>query len=116
MPRTLALAAILLVTLTAAAATGLAASAPYPPSGLIAGMTWVQGTYSSGGPGGDLWPPPSGADGDVYAAWGDGALGCGRKVSYGIAALPPVPRAQCGQPAEVARCAASGVCPGLRGG
>ena len=94
MPRTLTPAAILLVILAAAAATGPAASAPYPPSGLIAGMTWVQGTYSSGGPGGDLWPPTSGADGSVYAAWGDGALGCGRKVSYGIAALPPVPRAQ----------------------
>jgi len=103
MLRALLLAAALLTVpaFDAAARSGL--HAPYPSSSLIAGITWHANTYASGGPGGDIWASTSGADGSVYAAWGDGTIGCRRKVSYGVAALPAVPRADphtvgCGPP------------------
>jgi hypothetical protein len=88
--RTPTLAGLALATLVAGAAW---AEAPYPASTLITGIDWDTSSYRSAGRGGDIWAPTSGADGNVYAAWGDGAVGCRRKVSYGVAALPPAPAA-----------------------
>jgi hypothetical protein len=47
---------------------------PYPPSQLTTGMNWDFSTVLSHrkGIGSDIWPTTWGADGDLYAAWGDG--------------------------------------------
>src|SRR5262249_54389953 len=47
-------------------------SAPYPPSPVIAGIDWDWKTHRTAAPGSDLWPVTTGADGNLYLAWGDG--------------------------------------------
>ena len=49
-----------------------AAKPPYPPSPVIAGLTWDWTTYRTAAPGSDLWPVAWGADDYLYTAWGDG--------------------------------------------
>jgi hypothetical protein len=53
-------------------AKGQAAEPPYPPSPVIAGVTWDWTTHRTAAPGSDLWPVTWGADDHLYAAWGDG--------------------------------------------
>jgi hypothetical protein len=53
-------------------ADGPAAKPPYPPSPVLAGITWDWETYRMAAPGSDLWPLSWGADGEIYTAWGDG--------------------------------------------
>jgi hypothetical protein len=45
---------------------------PYPPSPVIAGITWDWKTHRTAAPGSDLWPVTWGADDHLYTAWGDG--------------------------------------------
>jgi Domain of unknown function (DUF4185) len=45
---------------------------PYPPSPVIAGITWHWETHRTAAPGSDLWPVTWGADDQLYTAWGDG--------------------------------------------
>lgn len=49
-----------------------AAKPPYPPSPVIAGITWDWKTLRTAAPGSDLWPVTWGSDDQLYAAWGDG--------------------------------------------
>lgn len=49
-----------------------AATAPYPPSPVIAEIVWDWTTHRTAAPGSDLWPVTEGADGALYLAWGDG--------------------------------------------
>src|SRR4051812_36949422 len=67
--------------------TTVRAQAPYPPSDVVTGITWETGTYRYAGAGGDIWPVTWAQGGSVRTAWGDGVVGCGTKVSYGVAAL-----------------------------
>ena len=60
---------------------------PYPASRLLSGIAWDKSTYGNAGAGGDIWSNTTGPGGVVYAAWGDGAIGCPGKVSYGLAKL-----------------------------
>lgn len=57
-----------------AAPSGPVLAAPYPASKLTTGMQWDFSTVLSHrkGIGSDIWPTTWGADGDLYAAWGDG--------------------------------------------
>jgi hypothetical protein len=63
---------MLAVVLLNAAGWGFADGPPYPPSPVIAGITWHWETHRSAGTGSDLWPVTWGPDGHVYTAWGDG--------------------------------------------
>jgi hypothetical protein len=87
-------------------ATGAArADAPYPRSALVTGIAWDRSSYRSDGEGGDIWPVTAAADGKLYVAWGDGAVRCGAKVSYGVAVLQGGPNANlqgdgCGPPGQ----------------
>ncbi len=45
---------------------------PYPPSPVIASVTWDWTTRRTAAPGSDLWPVTWGADDQLYTAWGDG--------------------------------------------
>ena len=85
-----ALAALALVTLAAGAAR---AGEPYPRSTTITGVDWDEGSYKSAGAGADIWATASASDGNVYAAWGDGVVGCRTKVSYGLAVITGGPSA-----------------------
>jgi hypothetical protein len=51
---------------------GQATKPPYPPSPVIASIVWDWKTHRTAAPGSDLWPVTWGADGHLYAAWGDG--------------------------------------------
>ena len=82
--RRLLLATAALAALVAHSARAEAAP-PYPWGDLR--ITWDTATYRFGGLGGDIWPVTAGAGGQLYTAWGDGAIGCGRYVSYGTAVL-----------------------------
>src|SRR4051794_36687969 len=84
-------AAALAATVLAAGAAR--ADAPYPRSALVTGLTWDRSSYRSDGDGGDIWPVTTAADGKLYTAWGDGAVRCGAKVSYGVAVLRGGPNA-----------------------
>jgi hypothetical protein len=53
-------------------AKGGATDPPYPPSRVIAGLTWDWTTRRTAAPGSDLWTVTWGADDNLYAAWGDG--------------------------------------------
>ena len=91
--------------LVIAPASAARADAPYPRSGLVAGITWDRGSYRSDGDGGDIWPVTAAADGKLYTAWGDGKLGCPAYVSYGVAAITGAPNANlqgagCGPPGQ----------------
>src|SRR5690348_1679537 len=75
------------LVLGCAATAGAATAPPYQQSRLITGITWNQATHRWGGLGGDLWASTSGANGEVYTAWGDGFGGCPAYVSYGTAVV-----------------------------
>ncbi len=60
--------------------------APYPPSPVIAGVTWDFAHRVRRAPGSDLWPMTWATDGDLYTAWGDGG-GFGGTDSNGRASL-----------------------------
>ena len=77
---------LVLVALVAASAPARG-EAPYPPSETITGIAWDAASLRSAGRGGDLWSVTSAAGGKVYTAWGDGAVTCPAKVSYGVAAI-----------------------------
>ena len=68
---------------------------PYPPSGVIQGITWHWDTHATAAPGSDLWPVTWGADGNLYAAWGDGGGFGGTnsdgRVSMGFARIEGPP-------------------------
>src|SRR3954453_18565963 len=88
-----ATAAVASLAATVLAAGAALADAPYPRSGLVAGLAWDRGSYRSAGDGGHLVPGPPPAAGRLYTAWGDGAVRCGAKVSYGVATLQGGPNA-----------------------
>jgi len=48
------------------------AASPYPPSTVIAGVTWDTASEVQLAPGSDLWPVTWAADGNLYTAFGDG--------------------------------------------
>jgi hypothetical protein len=52
--------------------TGEIKQPPYPPSPVIAGITWHWETLRTAAPGSDLWPVTWGTDDHLYTAWGDG--------------------------------------------
>lgn len=85
----LALAALTFVPLTAADARARhqTGQAPYPASHLLSGISWDKSTYCNAGEGGDIWSNTTAPGGVVYTAWGDGAIDCHSKVSYGVAKL-----------------------------
>ena len=82
MTKTVLLPGLLLAALATAPVQG---ASPYPQSTL--GITWEQGTWRAGGAGGDIWPIATNSAGALFTAWGDGIIGCSRKVSYGFARL-----------------------------
>ena len=49
-----------------------AQSPPYPPSTAIKTIAWDYDSHIQKGQGSDQWPLTWGADGQLYAAWGDG--------------------------------------------
>ena len=51
-----------------------AATAPYPHSQVITGVSWDFSTIPTlrKAPGSDIWPLAWAADGNLYGAWGDG--------------------------------------------
>lgn len=62
----------IVVTSLHATERALADDPPYPPSPVIAGITWHWETHRTAAPGSDLWPVTWGPDGHIYTAWGDG--------------------------------------------
>src|SRR5579884_649545 len=62
------------------------AKPPYPPSPVIAGITWHLDTYRTAAPGSDLWPVTWAVDDNLYTAWGDGG-GFGGTDSEGRVAM-----------------------------
>ncbi len=60
--------------------------APYPPSPVIAGIAFDQDTLAIAAPGSDQFGTTWAADGNLYAAWGDGG-GFGGTNSEGRASL-----------------------------
>src|SRR3974377_70227 len=68
---------------------------PYPPSPVIAGITWDWTTRRTAAPGSDLWPVTWGADDQLYAAWGDGGGFGGSdtdsRVALGVARIEGTP-------------------------
>jgi hypothetical protein len=87
-PTTLfAAAGLAVAALTTAAPAPARAAAPYPASTAITGLTWDTGTYQYGGVGGDIWPITWHGDGTLRAAYGDGQIDCGSKVSYGVVSI-----------------------------
>ncbi|HQU16062.1 MAG: hypothetical protein B7Z66_08080 [Chromatiales bacterium 21-64-14] len=78
---------ILLTWLT----TGFAATAPYPPSPVISGITWDYSSLQHAAQGSDLWPMTWADDGNLYASWGDGGGFGGSntlgRVSLGVARI-----------------------------
>src|SRR5581483_9356806 len=75
-----------------------AATAPYPASRIITSMTWDFSSVTSlrQAHGSDLWPLTWAADGNLYAAWGDGGGFDGDsnsigRVSLGFARISGIP-------------------------
>ncbi len=72
-----------------------AAQAPYPRSDLITGITFHQETLVRKAPGSDIWSCTWAANGQIYAAWGDGGGFGGSdnegRVSIGVAKLTGEP-------------------------
>lgn len=60
--------------------------APYPPSKFFQSLAWHWETHQTAALGSDLWPVTWGADGNIYAAWGDGG-GFGGSDSLGRVGL-----------------------------
>jgi hypothetical protein len=79
------------VILTLAGGRAEAAS-PYPASAAVPGIAW-SATTTHFGAGGDIWAATTRPDGRVEVAWGDGNIGCGKRVSYGTGHLPATPTA-----------------------
>jgi hypothetical protein len=69
--------------------------APYPPSPVIESAAWDFANLVRLAPGSDLWPMTWAADGNLYAAWGDGGGFGGTnddgRVSLGFARLSGPP-------------------------
>ena len=63
------------------------AASPVAASPVVAGIIWSTTTRTFG-PGGDIWSTTTRPDGQIETAWGDGAVGCATKVSYGAGHLP----------------------------
>ncbi|NCO38789.1 MAG: hypothetical protein COZ06_23255 [Armatimonadetes bacterium CG_4_10_14_3_um_filter_66_18] len=83
----LALCAMALpVTSRHACAADQTASPPYPPSPVIAGVTFDQSTWIKAAPGSDQFGTTWAADDNLYLAWGDGG-GFGGTNSLGRASL-----------------------------
>lgn len=65
--------------------------APYPPSKVIAGVTFDDATARVLAPGSDIWPLTWAADGHQYTCWGDGGGFGGSdkkgRVSFGVARI-----------------------------
>lgn len=78
-----------------AAGWGFADGPPYPPSPVIAGITWHWETHRTAAPGSDLWPVTWGPDGHIYTAWGDGGgfggTNSDARVSMGFARIEGPP-------------------------
>ncbi|MGH8137998.1 MAG: LamG-like jellyroll fold domain-containing protein [Steroidobacteraceae bacterium] len=96
---------VLLLSSLAMSSPGAAAAAPYPKSPLITAMSWDFNTIGSlrKAHGSDLWPTAWAADGNLYAAWGDGGGFDGDdnnvgRVSLGFARIAGTPVA--GDPAS----------------
>jgi len=85
-PATLAGMAALLGCCALQAPGAYADEAPYPPSPVIAGVSFDRDTLVTGAPGSDQFGTTWAADGDLYAAWGDGG-GFGGTNSEGRASL-----------------------------
>lgn len=73
----------------------LAQRPPYPPSPVIAHVTWDFGSMVRHAPGSDLWPVTWAGDDRLYTAWGDGGGfgGTNRdgRVSLGVARITGPP-------------------------
>jgi hypothetical protein len=85
--RTVLLAGLLPAALAAAADAPASAGAPYPRSAVVTGLSWGTSTHRDGGHGGDIWPITWHADGTLRAAYGDGQIGCPKKVSHGVVSI-----------------------------
>ncbi len=64
--------AMILVTIFYALSLKSFAAVPYPPSKMLAGITWHWDTLRQAAFGSDLWPVTWAKDGSLYVAWGDG--------------------------------------------
>lgn len=78
------------------------AESPYPPSPVIAGITWdPPSTIVRKAPGSDNWPTTWASDGNLYASWGDGGGfgGTNRdgRASLGVARMVGSPDTFVGQ-------------------
>lgn len=87
------------LTFLFAAGTSLAAESrpPYPRSDALTGIAFDHATLERKAPGSDIWACTWAADGQLYAAWGDGGGfggtdGRGR-VSLGVARISGIPPA-----------------------
>ncbi len=78
--------ALLFLLPSTALPQGHAPEPPYPPSPVIAGVTWDWTMRRTAAPGSDLWPVTWGADDLLYTAWGDGG-GFGGTDQDGRAAM-----------------------------
>jgi len=76
-------------------ADALCQAAPYPPSPVIASLTWHWETHRTAAPGSDLWPVTWGPDDNLYLAWGDGGgfggTNSDARVSMGFARIEGPP-------------------------
>jgi len=76
---------------TTAAAAKRVFQPPYPPSPVIAGVTFDDATAREAAPGSDIWPMTWADDDHLYTAWGDGGGFGGTnakgRVSLGIARI-----------------------------
>jgi hypothetical protein len=87
------------VSLLLAGTAGLAieSSPPYPRSDVLTGIAFHRETLQREAEGSDMWSCTVGADGNVYAAWGDGGGFGGTdnkgRVSLGVAMITGVPPA-----------------------
>lgn len=71
-------------------------TSPYPPSPIIKEVVFDWQSHKQLAPGSDLWPVTWGADGHLYASWGDGGGFGGTnkdgRVSLGFARIKGVPQ------------------------
>lgn len=92
--KTVRLKALGLIALNMWSAQILAAP-PYPPSQVIANITWDHANAVRLAPGSDLWPVTWAADGNLYTSWGDGGGFGGTnsdgRVSLGFARIEGPP-------------------------
>lgn len=80
-----------------AAGAAAQAGAPYPRSEVLTGITFDQSTLQRVAEGSDIWASTWAADGNLYAAWGDGGGFGGTdqngRVSLGVARITGTPPA-----------------------